>query len=37
MLAQQVPEYLRFFGYEDIASAVETDLAPVRRSLQALT
>ncbi|MEX8518841.1 MAG: shikimate dehydrogenase [Leptothrix sp. (in: b-proteobacteria)] len=37
MLAQQVPEYLRFFGYDDIASAVETDLDPVRRSLTALT
>ncbi|MEX8494648.1 shikimate dehydrogenase [Sphaerotilus sp.] len=36
MLAQQVPDYLQFFGYPDIAAAVQGDLDPVRRNLQAL-
>jgi shikimate dehydrogenase len=36
MLAQQVPDYLRFFGYPDIATAVQADLDPVRRCLRAL-
>ncbi len=30
MLIQQVPEYLRFFGLDDVARAVQADLAPVR-------
>jgi shikimate dehydrogenase len=30
MLVQQVPEYLRFFGYDPIARAVAGNLAPVR-------
>jgi shikimate dehydrogenase len=37
MLAQQVPAYLRFFGFKAIAESVEADLAPVRRSLSALS
>ncbi|MEY2890960.1 MAG: hypothetical protein RJA98_868 [Pseudomonadota bacterium] len=36
MLAQQVPEYLRFFGFEAMAEAVALDLAPVRQRLTAL-
>lgn len=36
MLAQQVPDYLQFFGYPEIAAAVQGDLDPVRRSLRAL-
>ena len=30
MLIQQVPEYLRFFGFEAMARATQADLAPVR-------
>jgi shikimate dehydrogenase len=30
MLVQQVPEYLRFFGYDNIASAVQADPSTVR-------
>jgi shikimate dehydrogenase len=30
MLVQQVPEYLRFFGYDDIACAVQADPSTVR-------
>jgi shikimate dehydrogenase len=30
MLIQQVPEYLRFFGFESLARATQADLAPVR-------
>jgi shikimate dehydrogenase len=30
MLVQQVPEYLRFFGYDVLAAALQADLAPVR-------
>lgn len=33
MLVQQVPEYLRFFGYEAIAQAVEADMSEVRSLL----
>lgn len=36
MLAQQVPAYLRFFGFDTMADAAEADLTPVRRSLMAL-
>ncbi|MEY2874440.1 MAG: hypothetical protein RLZZ373_1811 [Pseudomonadota bacterium] len=36
MLAQQVPDYLQFFGYPEIAAAVQGDLDLVRRSLRAL-
>lgn len=36
MLAQQVPEYLRFFGYEALAGTVAADLEPVRQHLIAL-
>lgn len=36
MLAQQVPDYLRFFGLPEIAAAVQDDLEPVRRCLRAL-
>jgi shikimate dehydrogenase len=34
MLTQQVPAYLRFFGHDAVADAV--DLAPVRRRVRAL-
>jgi shikimate dehydrogenase len=34
MLAQQVPDYLNFFGLHDAARAVQADLAPVRALLQ---
>jgi shikimate dehydrogenase len=30
MMIQQVPEYLRFFGLDDLARRVQADLAPVR-------
>lgn len=33
MLVQQVPEYLRFFGYEAAAQAMEADLSGVRAQL----
>jgi len=34
MLTQQVPEYLRFFGFEAMADALAADLTPVRQALQ---
>jgi shikimate dehydrogenase len=33
MLVQQIPEYLAFFGYEDIAKAVQADATDVRELL----
>jgi shikimate dehydrogenase len=33
MLVQQVPEYLRFFGFESVAQAVQADLGVVRALL----
>jgi shikimate dehydrogenase len=33
MLVQQVPEYLRFFGFDAIAQALQADLGPVRALL----
>jgi shikimate dehydrogenase len=33
MLVQQVPEYLRFFGFEDIARTLQADLSEVRSLL----
>ena len=33
MLVQQVPEYLRFFGFESVAQAVQSDLGAVRALL----
>lgn len=30
MLVQQVPEYLRFFGFPDLAATLQADLTPVR-------
>jgi shikimate dehydrogenase len=33
MLVQQVPEYLAFFGYEDVARQVQADLSEVRAVL----
>jgi shikimate dehydrogenase len=33
MLVQQVPEYLRFFGYPDLAATLQADLAGVRSLL----
>jgi shikimate dehydrogenase len=33
MLVQQVPEYLRFFGYDALAQTVQSDLSGVRRLL----
>ncbi|HEY2979032.1 MAG TPA: shikimate dehydrogenase, partial [Burkholderiaceae bacterium] len=33
MLVQQIPEYLAFFGYEDIAKAVQADASDVRELL----
>lgn len=33
MLVQQVPEYLRFFGYDDLAKTLQSDLGPVRSLL----
>lgn len=34
MLVQQVPEYLRYFGYEALAAQLEADLGEVRTLLQ---
>jgi shikimate dehydrogenase len=34
MLIQQVPEYLRFFGFDALARRVQADLAPVRRLMR---
>lgn len=36
MLTQQVPAYLRFFGYDDVADAMAGDLSQVRRNVRAL-
>lgn len=36
MLIRQVPEYLRFFGYPQIAAAVEADFSSVRERLLAM-
>ena len=33
MLVQQVPEYLRFFGFDDLAQTLQTDLGEVRSLL----
>ena len=33
MLVQQVPEYLRFFGFDDIAQTLQSDLSEVRSML----
>ena len=33
MLVQQVPEYLRFFGYGELAATLQADLSPVRDML----
>lgn len=33
MLVQQVPEYLRFFGYDDLATTLQADLSPIRAML----
>ena len=33
MLVQQVPEYLRFFGYEALAQTLQADLGSVRALL----
>lgn len=33
MLVQQVPEYLRFFGYDELAAKMQADLAGVRAML----
>jgi shikimate dehydrogenase len=33
MLVQQIPEYLRFFGFADIAQTVQSDLSAVRALL----
>lgn len=33
MLVQQVPEYLAFFGYEDVARRVQADLSEIRAVL----
>jgi shikimate dehydrogenase len=35
MLIQQVPEYLRFFGFEALARATQADLEPVRALMRA--
>lgn len=35
MMVQQVPEYLRFFGFEDMARAVEEDASDVRALFEA--
>lgn len=37
MLIQQIPDYLRFFGYEDIALSVAGDLQSVREQLAGST
>lgn len=34
MLTQQVPEYLRFFGFDAMAEALAADLGPVRQTLR---
>lgn len=36
MLTQQVPAYLRFFGYDTVADAMAADLSTVRRNVRAL-
>src|SRR6187402_520454 len=33
MLVQQIPEYLRFFGFDDIAQSLQSDLSEVRALL----
>ncbi len=33
MLVQQVPEYLRFFGFDDVAQALQSDLSEIRSML----
>lgn len=33
MLVQQVPEYLRFFGFDDLAQTLQADLSPIRALL----
>jgi shikimate dehydrogenase len=33
MLVQQIPEYLRFFGFDEIARMLQTDLSEVRSLL----
>jgi shikimate dehydrogenase len=33
MLVQQVPEYLRFFGFDALSSEVQSDLGVVRSML----
>jgi shikimate dehydrogenase len=33
MLVQQVPEYLRFMGYPELARKLQDDLSPVRALL----
>lgn len=33
MLVQQVPEYLRFFGFPELAATLQADLTPVRAML----
>ena len=33
MLVQQVPEYLRFFGYSELATSLQADLSSVRKLL----
>jgi shikimate dehydrogenase len=33
MLVQQVPEYLRFFGYDDLARKLQGDLSGARALL----
>lgn len=33
MLVQQVPEYLRFFGFPELAATLQADLSPVRAML----
>jgi shikimate dehydrogenase len=35
MLIQQVPEYLSFFGFDDIAAAAQRDLSAVRALFEA--
>jgi shikimate dehydrogenase len=34
MLVQQVPEYLRFFGYGELAQKLQSDLSSVRAMLE---
>ena len=33
MLVQQIPEYLRFFGFDEIARTLQSDLSEVRSLL----